>query len=388
VPIAMRIEEIRRGLTERLRARRPEIEQAALTRVHAIADPKESADPEYTQGLRTAIAAAIAYGIDALERSEDRATPIPTALLSQARLAARNRIPLETVLRRYFAGYTLLGDFVLEEAERAGIGSGTPLKRLLRTQAALFDRMIAAVTGEYGREQGRPKSIVERRAELVSRLLDGELVSASELGYEVEAWHLGIVTIDTEGEQAVRALASALDRRVLIVPRIDRATWVWLGGRERLHLDDLEQALSTVSGPLAVGEQAKGRHGWRTTHLQAKAVFAIALRARELTRYANKGLLAAVAADDLLPEFLTDRYIAPLRANRNGGKDALATLRAYIASERNISASAALLNASRRTVANRLTAIEKRLGRPLGSIGAELDLALRLEQLESMVADS
>jgi hypothetical protein len=46
-------------------------------------------------------------------------------LLVQARLAARSDVSLDIVLRRYFAGYSLLGDFLVGEADR--LGWPTPL---------------------------------------------------------------------------------------------------------------------------------------------------------------------------------------------------------------------------------------------------------------------
>jgi hypothetical protein len=390
VPIAMRIEEIRRGLTARLRARRPEIEQAALTRVHAIADPKETADPEYTQGLRTAIAAAIAYGIDALERSEDRAPPIPTALLSQARLAARNRIPLETVLRRYFAGYTLLGDFVLEEAERAGIGSGTPLKHLLRTQAALFDRMIAAVTGEYGREEHRPGSSKERRMELVKRLLDGELADASGLGYDLEQWHLGLIATEPGAGAALRAIADALGCCLLAIPAAEQSVWAWFGSRRKPDPDSLtslENAWSPETS-LVIGEPAQGLSGWRLTHRQAAAALPIALRRRPaVVRYSEASLLASVIRDDLLATSLRERYLRPLELESSGGAILRETLNAYFAADRNVSSAAAALGASRNTIAGRLSAVERRLEQPLASCATEVELALRLAELDSLAVE-
>ena len=54
----------------------------------------------------------------------------------------------KTVLRRYFAGYTLLGDFVIEESANGGLLKGASLRRQLRTQAGLFDRLVAAVSEE------------------------------------------------------------------------------------------------------------------------------------------------------------------------------------------------------------------------------------------------
>jgi hypothetical protein len=63
-----------------------------MTRIQASADPIEDSDPEYLEGVKGAVSAAIGYGIEVVERSEDRAPPIPIALLAQARLAARNRV--------------------------------------------------------------------------------------------------------------------------------------------------------------------------------------------------------------------------------------------------------------------------------------------------------
>jgi DNA-binding PucR family transcriptional regulator len=74
-------------------------------------------------------------------------------------------------------------------------------------------------------------------------------------------------------------------------------------------------------------------------------------------------------------------YLAPLAAERDGGAVARRTLRAYFAAERNISSTAAALGVDRRTVRNRLRAIEELLGRPLGEAAPDLEVALRLEQL-------
>ena len=44
-----------------------------------------------------------------LEAGERRTPVVPPALLAQARLDARDGVPLDTVLRRYFAGNALFG---------------------------------------------------------------------------------------------------------------------------------------------------------------------------------------------------------------------------------------------------------------------------------------
>jgi DNA-binding PucR family transcriptional regulator len=55
------------------------------------------------------------------------------------------------------------------------------------------------------------------------------------------------------------------------------------------------------------------------------------------------------------------------------------TLRAYFAAERNISSTAATLGVDRRTVTNRIRAIEDLFGRPLKDCATELETALQLD---------
>ena len=193
-------------LAARLRERLPELEAAIATRVYAISDPHEVADPAYLEGLNAALVAAIEHRLAVLEVGERRAPAVPPALIAQARLDARDGVSLDTVLRRYFAGNALFGDFLVEEAERAEMPS-SDLRRLLGAQATLGDRLLAAVSAEHAREaKNRPGSAAERRRECVKSLLAGELVDHSELGYDLDAHHLGLMA---KGEGAARGDARA-----------------------------------------------------------------------------------------------------------------------------------------------------------------------------------
>lgn len=380
-------DQARVAISERLRARVQEIEHAALTRVYGISEPAETADPEYTDGLRAAVASALDYGLNILERGEEYAPPIPTALLVQARLAARNAVSLDTVLRRYFAGFSLLGDFVIEEAERSGLLGGEALKRLLGAQAALFDRVIAAVSEEYAREaESRLQSVEQRRAYLVKRLLAGELIDTSELSYDFGAHHLAAVASGPGVDEALRELATGLDRRLLLVGRGEGAVWVWLGSRRPLDLEELERFISRdwpARASLALGEPAEGIAGWRLSHRQARAAMPIALRSPQSSvRYAEVALLASVLGDDLLATSLRQLYLEPLARERDGGEVLRETLRAYFAAHHNVSSAAAALRINRHTVTNRLRTIEELLGRPLDTCSAEIDAVLRLEDLD------
>ncbi len=380
-------EPISARVAARLQARRGEIEQTVLARVYAVADPPGSGaeDPEYAQGLRAAVSAAVSYGLDGLEGGAGRSEAIPVVLFSQARHAARNGIGLATVLRRYLAGYTLLGDFIAEAAQEDE--SPRELRGMMRAQAARFDRLVMAVSEEYGREAGQAGSHHQRRAELVKALIDGELADTAELSYDVGAWHLALVGAGAPAERTIRELAAALDRRLLLTRPGGETVWAWLGGRQAISVADLARlgAFQTIANlPLALGEPAEGLAGWRLTHRQAVAAWPIAGRRRATVRYADVALLASVLQDDLLVASLRRLYLEPLSRERDGGAVLRETLRAYIAAEQNVSSAAAALGVSRQAVAKRLQAVEGRLGRPLSGYRMEIEAALHLEDLTTL----
>jgi DNA-binding PucR family transcriptional regulator len=70
-----------------------------------------------------------------------------------------------------------------------------------------------------------------------------------------------------------------------------------------------------------------------------------------------------------------------VRAARNVGAVLRQTLRAYLATERSVSSTAAAIGVGRKTVENRLQTIEERLGRSLHPFPAELEVALLLDEL-------
>jgi len=386
-PRPQTIEQARAELGGRLEARREEIEAAVMTRVYSVSDTTDL-DPTYAEGLKAAVTAAVDYGFAAIELGEERSPPPPPILLAQARMAARAEVSLDTVLRRYFAGHALLGDYLIEEAEGGRLLRGAALQRLLRTQAILFDRLLEAVSEEHTREtRERPGSSDQRRAERIERLLAGELVDISGLGYELDAQHLGAISSGPGTEEALRDLASALDRRLLMIRRDEEIVWAWFGGRRPMDIRELQQAASATWPAqivLALGEPSEGIDGWRRTHRQAHAALPIALRGPEsFVRYADVALLASMLQDDLLADSLLVLYLEPLEAERDGGEILRETLWAYFAAGRNVSSAAAALGVSRQAVAKRLRTYEERIDRQLDSCSLEIEAALRLSRLSS-----
>jgi PucR-like helix-turn-helix protein/diguanylate cyclase with GGDEF domain len=385
----------RRELAERLQERREEIERGVATRVFAIAEPSETADPEYLEGLRDSLATALEFAFGAIERGERRAPDVPPSLLAQARMAARAGVSLDTVLRRYFAGYSLVLEFILDvDVDVGGAGGGAPtarrasLREVLRGHAAVFDRLVAAVSEEHRREAaGLLRSAAERRAERVRRLLAGEPIDAAELGYELRGFHVGLAGSGPDVEATVLELAMAAKARVLALTQPDARTWAWLGSARPFAAADVAGLLARAAemlspgAALGFGEPAEGLDGWRLSHRQAVVALPMARRlGPRAVRYADAGLLASVTADDLLLESLRRMYLVPLSTERDGGETLRETLRAYFATARNINSTAAALGVNRETVRRRLRSAEERLERPIDECAAELEIALRLDR--------
>jgi hypothetical protein len=376
-------------MIEAMHARQTELEEELLVRVYGISDPTAVPEQEYTLGLPAAVAAGVRYGFDAMEAARAGAEPprVPSQLLSQAHLAARNNVSLDTVLRRYCSGNTIITGLLVEESERVGL-SRTELKRLLRALAGALDRLLQRVSEEYARElELRPVGAARGRAELVAKLLSGELQEAPELRYDFTSWHLGFVCSAVDPTARAGEIVAGLDRTLLLASPSEDLCWAWLGGVRPFDLDEvgelIDRARQAKSTVLAFGEPARGLAGWRLTHRQAASALPVARRSPDqVSRYSEVSLLASALQDELLGRSLRQLFLEPLRAERDKGRVAKRTLRAYFEASGNVSSAAAALGVSRRTVANRLAAIEERVGRPLGRFSAEIETAIRLEELE------
>lgn len=146
---------VRRLFVGRVLARRGEIEETILARIRDVRfDPTGGEDPEYVAGLRAATTAVIDHVLAGIERASGGSPePVPAAAIEQARRAARVGVGLDTVLRRYVAGYAVLEDFVMEEVERDDRPSrGEALREILAGARALVERLLVAVTAAYDQE--------------------------------------------------------------------------------------------------------------------------------------------------------------------------------------------------------------------------------------------
>jgi hypothetical protein len=255
-PDGVSVEDARADVVRRLRARRSELLEAVFARVRdsAFAGAGEQ-DAEYLAGLRATVAAAVEYLLKELEQGDDRPGPIPVAVLEQARRAARVGVSLDTVLRRYVVGSALLGECIMEEIDRGDLpGAHSALRRALRVQASVLNRLLQAITVEYGAELERAeRSPEQRRYERVRLLLDGTAPEGAELDYELGGWHLGLIASGAGAAETVRELAGSLDRRLLSVGHGRESIWAWFGGRGRFESEEVERILARARAGFGAG---------------------------------------------------------------------------------------------------------------------------------------
>ncbi len=364
-------------LAEAIRCHRDELNREILERIGGIADHGLSTGAEFTAGSRTAVFAALDYAIAVLESEERYPPPIPEALLDQARLAARSGIDLATLLRRYMAGFSLLGEAALRLVE---IGPADR-DRLLPVFSMHLDFLLARISEDYElAKRDCLRSARTKRAEAIALLLSGAPGVHHEIDHVWDAWHVGIVGAGSQATEHLLSLGRSGGR--LLLEQIEGEAWAWVSARGRPDPAELIALLPGVGEvALGVGEPVYGLDGWRRSHRQATAALGIARRGDpKVAYYAEVGALTAILRDDLLVSSLQDRYLVPLGAGGRG-EQLRRTLRGYLATECNVSATAATLGVSRRTVRNRLSRVEEQIGLRIGDCLAELRLSLQLVEL-------
>jgi hypothetical protein len=373
-------------LAERLEARSPEIARAIIERLHGMEQEAPVRDVEYLEALADAVHKGVRYGIEVVAVGEERAGEAPLAVIVQARLAARHRIPLATAMQRYQAAMTVLSKCVLDESIALQDCDPSLIPTAMAAQGAAFDRLFAAATEEYGQGiRSRPASHEARLVEQVRRLLAGELVDAAGLEYELGGHHLGLVARSSKAGTLVRCLVKEIGCRSLVLAPSSEELWAWLGSARgpvdsaavRTWLD----ANGSQDVTIGAGEPKSGLSGWRLTHRQAqKSVWVATAKSVPVVEYREAALLASMARDPVLTTSLEERYLHPLSQAREP-ETLRKTLRTYFQTDGNGSSAAFALGVSRQTVANRIKMVEECIGMPLAECREALHAALGLEEL-------
>jgi len=370
------------ALAQRLRRRRGEIGRALS--LHLGQGEKSDAvrDPAHSAEVEAGVAAVTEYTLDCIEKGE-AADPVPPALVAWARRAVWDGVALDVFLMEVIAVFTQLNEYVLREAWDL---TGDRLGVVQALQGSILLRFASELAGEYKREESRLRESSTRRlTAVVERLLAGAptTTSDSDFDYKLDLWHSGLVVDGPKAVYAARRLARDLGTALLVVPRRDGTVWAWLGSTRRLSSSLIQEALEDrhPKTVFAVGESGRDIEGWRLTHFEARATLGVALQKTGVICFSEVALEAMALQVPNLAHSLQKAYLSPLATSHRKGVALRQTLRAYFACGRNASSAAVALRVSRRTVEKRLRSVEHELGRSLATCGAELETALRLEDL-------
>lgn len=342
---------------------------------------------ELWEAVRFSCLANLEAGLASM--ASDRSLPdaIPANARELALLTARLDLPLAALLRSYRVGHAMVWERWLREVEGEHAEGGARLEALETASDFLFayvDRLATFLTDEYTAERDRfMRSREQRRTQLVRDVLDGAdpdpAAAMHELDYDLRLEHLALVVVADDPEPVVRELGRRLDApHRLIVSLAGDTAWAWLG---RTRPFELPERLESAGGTVSLGEPGSGTAGFRRSHREARDAHRVSIRAGAtgaVLRYDEVALESLVGDDDERTRAFVARELDGIDGADARSERLRETLRAYFACAQNASAAAAMLGVHEHTVTYRLRTIEDRLGRPVTSRRAELEMSLRL----------
>lgn len=376
-----------RALASRLRARSTEIEARVLERLNDLYALPPGAQAEMLAGAQIAVPDVLAFSIGAFEGGDSWSEPIPDSYEETARYAARIGVSLEEVLRGYSAGNMAISEFVVEEAQHF-MDSGL-LQSGVEVQNRLAEALISGLSSAYASEVARLENpAASRLAREVERLLAGDPPHDLQLDYRLEhRWHIAAVVSGGGAKQAAERIAASLGCELLSIPRSADTYWAWWGSSAAIEFARLSSAAhrEKASFRVAVGEARSGVDGFRRSHREAQLAAAVMIRGSDrITRCLEVMLPAALLEQPEVAELYVSAQLGPLRAQRDWPalREALA---GYFSAKGNLASAAAAIGVDRHTVRRRLRKVEQALGTPIENRYAELEVALRLEELASAI---
>ena len=314
-----------------------------------------------------------------------RSCPEPDA--AAARMVARVG-EIETFASGYRAAQVALWEMWFCLVEDSGL-QGAERRELLSRGSDFFfryaDLLGDFVTAVYREErEALPSDGAQRRFNAVKALLEGEpQPSANGIELDLHQHHLGLIAWGENCEAGPRELAKELGRPLLAVSPLPGTCWAWISGSRPLS-DPVRRRLGSLKVPaaaqLALGMEEFGEHGFRTTHRQAQRARLLAGEDQQLTRYADVAIEALASENTEEARRFIARELGPINDDSPTSQRLRETLAAYFAAEHNAASAAATLGVHQQTVANRIRAVEERLGHAIGARRIELELALRLRE--------
>lgn len=388
-PLPERLEVIAHEIALDMQAHIAELAEGWYERMVGVPELARWAAPELKElGLHNA-RLDIGREVDGLVDARRLPSECPSEVIESARLGASMDYPLWAALQAYRAGHAVQWQAWSTRVEARNLDPADRRSLLKAGSDYMFayaDHSARWMEIEFTHARDeRMRSDEQRRTQLVRNLLDGHSIEATQLGYNLDAWHFGLIAAGPEAEKAIREMGSRAGGQLLAVA-VDAITWwAWLAFPQpppRRAAPLMRSLKLPPTSRLAIGEPAHGAAGFVQTHREAQAAFAITLKLGEtLSSYSQIALEDLASADPARARVFVERELGPLVRDERRARVLRETLRVYFAAAQTASSAAQLLGVHERTVGNRIHAIEQLIGRPVVSRRAELETALRLHRL-------
>ncbi|MFC9790270.1 PucR family transcriptional regulator [Rhodococcus sp. NPDC127528] len=373
-------------------------------------------DPQLVELLEASVQGNVSTMIHVLANDipVDHLQPTTAAVEYALRLAQRD-VSSNSLVRAYHMGQDAMMRICFDEVSALDLPSRQSLAVLQHLSDVVYsyiDWITLYVFDAYEQERSRwIGAQANVHSTTIHTVLAGGAVDVaafeSATGYRLEQHHVAVVVWSTGADDGTGL--TVLDRYVRdiardlatdgspIVTAVDRRTlWAWLPfGRRQPTIDTAELAhgLPTGTGTrVALGLPAAGLAGFRRSHEQAVAAYAVASvpnsPARHVVSFGDRG----VAVVSLLAENLDStrawvwEVLGPLAADTEQAATLRATVSTYFATGESHLHTAQQMNLHRNTVKYR---INKALGGSApGGPGArsKLDVALALQVCEYLGA--
>lgn len=385
----MGVQESCNALAEQLEAEAAQLAVAIFAR-SAARFPDWMREAPVDGQIRAMLQASIVSELDALRR-DDLPESLPEADLEGIRGAVQGGTPLPFLLDGYRAVHQALWDrwaelvrseTVQPESKDDVAGRGSDFF------FAYAGRLSTLAETEYSAERERMLRSTETiQAEAICALLEGDETQAARLDHPVAGHNIGLVGKGRGLADLLPLLARELDCRLLILDVLPDPWWAWLG-RSRPFEPNVRGELAKVAASsgsrVGVGDELAGAAGFRESHRQATTALRACQDGRPVVDYGDVAVEDLAMRDPDAARAFVSRELDAIAGEDQRSRRLRETLAAYFNSESNARVTAKQLGIHQQTVAQRLAAIEQRLGHGIGPRRVELGLALRLiKHLES-----
>lgn len=341
---------------------------------------------------RRSLLAFVESVVDGLSSDAEEPSAVADEMERHALCWAAEGYSLLALIRLYGIAHRLSvhrAVVAIESDSRGAAWAQSRLAMAVGVGSQMHDAAIEALMSGFAQVQPRDRRAAGNwKLRLVRRLLTGDVVDETPLGYPLSGFHVGVVVEGPDAESAATVVQDAWLGRTLRVCADSQTLWLWLAtpSLDRSVLPRCGLQLPPGNA-LALGDPAQGREGFIASHREALIALRLGPKVGRAVAYEQVALVALLAQDRLRARQFVTRELGPLDGDGAPAVRDRATLRAYLDSRLNAASAAARLGVHRNSLANRLRRVEALLGRAIESRSTELDVALRLRGLTDVLGD-